>query len=495
MLVLITQVTWAINSYHQNKNEIKAQVIDALAITAKKTRSHSSCFEIFSKAYLKPGEAFFVSKLDSSLKMDTVPMLFNGRGVFYDESEKKFLEKFNRLDFTWPVSAEIIINFRYHSKKDSVFSKISQDSVFNRLDPTNYREVLAEHLSIEKLYDTHYMDSVLRAELKKRSITLPFSTGIIEVGKDTLVYKSGIAGDHALLGSEYHNNLIEEDEYFNKSYLLALVFDRGFGVSRNLWVMLLTSAFVVLLLIALMLQFIRVITRQRKINEMKNDFINNMTHEFNTPIANISLAAESLSKLDDLQKDEKTARLVSIIQEQNENMRGNVEHILKIAATDRELMLLNKETLNLTEVIKSVVYEFKLSLAEKGGTIDFIEPTETIFIQADELYILHALQNVIDNAIKYNRNKPVINISAQALDREVVISISDNGIGLSADEVKHIFDKFYRVSTGNIHHTKGFGLGLNYVQSIMKAHGGFVKVKSSPGKGSMFRLYIPKNNL
>jgi hypothetical protein len=324
MLVLVTQVFWAIDSYLNNKKEIKTKVNSAMTIAAKKGIDHSSCFEIFSKAYLTQGEGFYLTKYRADKTIDTIPMLYTGRGLFYNES-KQFLDKYNRIDFGSDVTAEIVVNFRYQFS-DSNFRKISQDSVFKKLNKYNYREILSENLRIDKLYDMQYIDSTLRSELLKVSIDKPYSMGIIRAADSVVVYKNSAVADSLFRESEYKSNLNDE-RYFNKQYNLSLVFDNNFIIGKTLWLMLLTSAFVVMLLIALMWRFIRVITRQRKINEMKNDFINNMTHEFNTPIANISLASETLSKNKNLLKDEKISKLVNIITEQNEHIRENVEYI------------------------------------------------------------------------------------------------------------------------------------------------------------------------
>lgn len=492
MLVLISQTFWALNAYEQNKKDIKTRARLALDITSKKATNHSTCFETFSKAYIKKGESFYLSKFNKNKLIDTVPMFYNGRGIYYNESDKKFLEKYNKFNFKIPVTAEVVINFRYQFN-DTNFSKISQDSVFKRLNPTNYQEVFSGNINITNLYETKYIDSTLNVELAKQDLHFPFSYGIIESSINKVVYKNQTIADSLLINSEYKSNLNEEG-YFNKHYALVIVFRTKLIVGKNLWRMLAISAFVVLLLILLLWQFIRVIIRQRKISEMKNDFINNMTHEFNTPIANISLAAESLTKNVHLQKDEKTFKLISIIHEQNESIRANVERILKIAANDKGIMQLNKERLNLNELIKSVIYEFEMLVVEKGGKIHFDEKQESVYINVDELQVLHMIQNIIDNAIKYNSNKPFITITLSDTGSFTKISFEDNGIGMTKEEIKYIFDKFYRVPTGNIHHAKGFGLGLNYVQSILYAHNGTINVKSKPGKGSVFDVYLPKEN-
>jgi two-component system, OmpR family, phosphate regulon sensor histidine kinase PhoR len=152
---------------------------------------------------------------------------------------------------------------------------------------------------------------------------------------------------------------------------------------------------------------------------------------------------------------------------------------------------LNKEKLNLITLIKSVIDEFRFVISEKGGEIYFKDPPQPLFITASELHLMHAVQNIIDNAVKYNNNRPIVSVSVYKEGMFAVVVVEDNGIGMHKEEIKYIFDKFYRVPTGNIHHTRGFGLGLNYVQSIVKAHDGRVKVKSAPWNGTRFELYIP----
>ncbi len=238
---------------------------------------------------------------------------------------------------------------------------------------------------------------------------------------------------------------------------------------------------------------IRVIYRQKKLSEMKNDFINNMTHEFKTPIATISLAADSIGSPMIMSHPDKIKRFVDIIRQENRRMNSQVERVLQMAMIDKKDFQLSLDELNLHEVIQQAVDNFSLQVEKREGVLHTDLQAKRPVIEGDATHIASIIHNLLDNANKYSPEQPDITIGTRDVPMGVEISISDKGIGISKEARKHIFDKFYRVHTGNIHDVKGFGLGLSYVKAIMTAHKGLVDVKSEPGKGSSFILTFPKS--
>lgn len=228
--------------------------------------------------------------------------------------------------------------------------------------------------------------------------------------------------------------------------------------------------------------------RQKKLSEIKNDFINNMTHEFKTPIATISLAVDAI-KNEKVQRDtEKLGYFSGIIKEENQRMNRQVETILKSALMDRQEVQLNLKPLHVHEIIRDVVDNFILRLQEKQGMLETELNATDDLIEGDEVHISNLVTNLMDNAVKYSKENvpPIIRLSTTSNGKKFTLKIEDNGIGMSRETLKRIFEKFYRAHTGNIHNVKGFGLGLSYVKNVVEAHEGTIKAESTLGKGSCF---------
>lgn len=233
--------------------------------------------------------------------------------------------------------------------------------------------------------------------------------------------------------------------------------------------------------------------RQKKLSEIKNDFINNMTHEFKTPIATISLAVDAIRN-EKVQRDtEKLSYFSEIIKEENQRMNRQVETILKSALMDRQEVQLNLKPLHIHTIIRDVADNFMLRLQEKQGTLEMDLAAEDDLIDGDEVHISNLVNNLMDNAVKYSKEgvPPKISITTSSNNKKFIFKIEDNGIGMTRETVKRIFEKFYRAHTGNIHNVKGFGLGLSYVKTVVEGHEGHIKADSTLGKGSCFTIELP----
>lgn len=230
---------------------------------------------------------------------------------------------------------------------------------------------------------------------------------------------------------------------------------------------------------------------QRKLSEIKGDFINNMTHEFKTPLATISLAVDALSNEKVLKDPEKLNYFRSIIKDENKRMNKHVETILQAAALDKQEISLNKKELRGNELVKSALGNYDLVLKEKDGKVHLKLEAQQDIIVADEQHFTNMVSNLIDNAIKYSKESPDITISTSNTPKLFIIKVEDKGIGMSRESVRRIFEKFFRAHTGNIHNVKGFGLGMSYVKTILDAHKGKIKVDSTLGKGTTFTVETP----
>lgn len=233
--------------------------------------------------------------------------------------------------------------------------------------------------------------------------------------------------------------------------------------------------------------------RQKKLGEIKNDFINNMTHEFKTPLATISLAVDAMRNEKVLQDRQKISYFSSIIKEENQRMNRQVETILKASQLEKQEIQLNLKPMHAHEVIKEVVDNFALQLEEKQGQAEVVLNASNDLIDADEVHFSNLVNNLIDNAVKYSKDgTPLrLKITTESNEKKIILRVEDNGIGMNKETVKRVFERFYRAHTGNIHNVKGFGLGLSYVKTMVEAHDGDIHVDSTLGKGSIFTLELP----
>ena len=257
--------------------------------------------------------------------------------------------------------------------------------------------------------------------------------------------------------------------------------------------MLLTSVLLMTVLIFSFYYTISTILKQKKLSEIKNDFISNMTHEFKTPISTISLACEVLNDKSIEKTEERTGKYVKMIRDENKRLSLLVENILQTAILDKGEFKLKIQSTDIHTLIDQTIANIKLQVENKDGEITTELHAERPLINADRVHITNIIFNLIDNALKYSNEKPVIKITTKN-DREgIFISVKDNGIGISKENQHRIFDTMFRVHTGNVHNVKGFGLGLSYVKAVVEKHGGSISVESELNKGSTFTVYLPAN--
>ena len=257
-----------------------------------------------------------------------------------------------------------------------------------------------------------------------------------------------------------------------------------------LWMIIFSLLFTVIIIAAFFIT-VKTLLNQKKMSEIKSDFINNMTHEFKTPIATISLAVDALKNEKVYTDKTKWNYFNNIIKEENRRMNKHVETILQAALMEKQEFKLHFEPLHLHELLKNVASNFQLQLQEKNGRIEYLLNASNDMIEADEVHFTNIISNLIDNAIKYSKENLTLKFITHSTPKYIALQLIDNGIGMSRETVKRIFEKFYRAHTGNVHNVKGFGLGMSYVKSVIDEHKGKIKVESILGKGSTFTLEIP----
>jgi two-component system phosphate regulon sensor histidine kinase PhoR len=258
-----------------------------------------------------------------------------------------------------------------------------------------------------------------------------------------------------------------------------------------MWLTLSISAIIILSLVIAFFYTISTIRRQKKYTDIKNDFISNMTHEFKTPISTIALAGEMLSDTSVSKTPEKLERFTKMIRDENKRLGVLVESILQTAVLDKGDFKLQRTEFDLHEVIQSALEKIHLQVDQKSGKLTANLSAKKSEVFADKVHITNIVFNLLDNALKYSKEIPDITISTENISEGILLSVQDSGIGISKENAKKVFDQFYRVSTGNVHNIKGFGLGLSYVKAIVLKHGGQISVESELNKGSTFKIYLP----
>lgn len=260
------------------------------------------------------------------------------------------------------------------------------------------------------------------------------------------------------------------------------------------WIIIVSIIFTIIIVCAFYIT-VRALLKQKKLSEIKSDFINNMTHEFKTPLATISLAVDALKNEKVINDREKMNYFTGIIKEENKRMNKQVETILQAALLDKQEVQLNLKKLHAHELITSALNNIQLPVEEKRGRLEInLTATKDILI-VDDVHFTNLISNLLDNAVKYSKDNLLIKISTQTAGNSFKIKIEDNGIGMTKETLNRIFEKFYRAHTGNLHNVKGFGLGLSYVKTMVEAHRGTIKAESVPGKGTTFLLNFPLSKI
>jgi two-component system phosphate regulon sensor histidine kinase PhoR len=343
-------------------------------------------------------------------------------------------------------------------------------------------------------WDVHFIDeeqvkNVLQEELQNRNVPIDFQYAILK--DSTFINQKPVGDSIKLQETKYRVNLYPND-IFQKNIKLALWFpgrDRFIYRSLN-WLLIASFLFSLIILVTFGLSVFYIL-RQKKISEMKSDFINNMTHEFKTPIATISVATDSITNEKVVDNPEKIKYFAGMIKKENLRMNRQVEDILTIARLDRKDFEFVWEAVDVHELIKDAVQGIQIQVEKREGKIDMNLHAGNPVISTDKIHGTNIIYNLLDNAIKYSVHPPEIKITTENKTKGVLISVEDNGIGMSKSVQSKIFERFYRQTSGNIHNVKGFGLGLNYVKAVLEANHGTITVQSEPGKGSRFNVFLP----
>lgn len=338
------------------------------------------------------------------------------------------------------------------------------------------------------------IDSLIRSELSRHGINTTYEFGVYSPGRNAMLVQKTGRYPQQLLSEGFAFELYPTMGGRQQSDQLLMYFpnEKQF-LMRQLWDLLGISGFLILVIILGFSATIFTIIRQKKLSEMKSDFVNNMTHEFKTPIATIGLACEALRDKDVAKSETLYSTYISMINEENKRLGTMAEQILRSAVMDKGELLLHKEACDMHELIAEAAVTKKLQADQKAGKLSVELDAQESMVEGDKVHLKNVVLNLLDNAIKYTENTPEIVIRTRNIPHALEISVQDNGPGISKANQKRIFEKLYRIPTGNVHNVKGFGLGLSYVKSIVEQHGGTINLNSEIKKGSTFYIRFPLN--
>lgn len=350
-------------------------------------------------------------------------------------------------------------------------------------------------VSISDTLDRTILETYLVDEFEKRGIRYDFEYGVYDCFADSIIFDKYVGlsenpNPYDTMSLAPQLKWDHDGHYFGVYFPNVERIEPGRAESLSVW--LIISSVIMFVVLGFFVYAIAIILKQKRLSEVKTDFINNMTHELKTPISTISLSSEVLLRPDISEDKERLKKYAQIIYNENSRLKNQVERVLQLATLDKERIKLKKAEIDLHEIIIKSVGSFSAKLDEVNGVIEQQLTAENTTMKADEVHITNIVYNLIDNAVKYSPGNPIITIETCNLDSGIEMKVTDNGIGIARANLKHVFDKFYRVPTGNVHDVKGFGLGLYYVKQIIEQHDGHIKAESEKGKGTVMTFWLPQ---
>ncbi len=389
----------------------------------------------------------------------------------------------------------VVIQFIQTRRTFSISDNMFNVSVNNAMDEVIKQlngEVMQTPTHPASAFNYQELDSIIVEELLISGIDMHPIVGLYDGSQGSFLYSSDPKQEYRLEQSPYRYNFRPIGVVSANQYYIILAFPASllpFQVSPHIYIYM--TLFLILVIATMFIISLRTIAKQRTLDQMKSEFINNMTHEIKTPIATIGLACEMLSD-DSVSQDLDSRRnFIGIVADENQRMRVLVETILQSAKMSNKNFSISLSEVDINPIIKKVMQSFKLTMSNRGGMIETHLDANPSVIMADELHLTNLVYNLVDNGIKYSTGAPHIVIRTALENDHFMLSVQDHGIGIPKADQKHVFEKFYRVSTGDVHNVKGFGIGLNYVAEVVRLHHGHITLDSEPGKGSTFTISLP----
>jgi signal transduction histidine kinase len=490
--VVCLQVFWLLNAVELEKKKFSEQVTSAMLTACKKMES-GEALSLLSEAFVPDGN------LPPECMQDSVVICSPGKTVRIIHNSNSPLPSPPKVpkppdSVPTPPHPPVIV------ENDSVVvtSDTGMIMVMNRQQRLKsavkdvYLKYIMKSGKADERISQKQINDALKESFTNAGITEKFSFVVKDKSTGEFEFVSDSSQLKNFAKADFKTRLFPGDMQPENEELLVLLDGHHARIISTLWPQFLLTFFFTGFLIVIFFMTFREALKQKKLSEIKNDFINNMTHEFKTPIATISLAADTLNNENVVNDPASVRKFSHIIKRENKRMNDQVEKILEMALTEKKELQIEKEKIDLNGLISKVVNEMSLQLESKNGKIKTEFENETCEINGDKFHLERVFLNLLDNAIKYSKKNPEIIIKTKSTANSIAVEISDNGIGIDADEQKRIFERFYRVPTGDIHDVKGFGLGLSYVKTIVKKHDGEISVQSKTGNGSTFSITFKK---
>lgn len=461
--LVVIQLYWIDNAVTLKEEDFKRNVRAVLALTSNVLEEIDDAYKV--EVY-KKRQALYSRQIGLMVDSSTT---FQEGGVTYNVNEKRlangqvYQQSIQSVDPNGHVGFQFSFQGQqFHSVRIPILERLNKNAI----------------------------DSVLKLALFQRGIKTKYEFGVYDYdGNDVIVDSS--SNNIKVMDSDFYIQLFPKD-VMEEPYFLTIYFPHKTGyLLTTMWMMLSTSVLLLIIIVWAFTFTIQTIFKQKKLSEVKNDFISNMTHELKTPISTISLACEALSDKDMSSNEDVRTSYVSMISQENKRLGLLVESVLKSATWDKGDLKLKKEELDLHEIINEVSGNILIQVESKLGVIVKELGAKTSVITADRVHVTNLIYNLLDNANKYSPITPEITIKTENLKAGILLTVADKGQGIKRENLNKIFEKFYRVPMGNVHNVKGFGLGLNYVKAIVNRHGGEITASSVFGKDATFKIYLP----
>ncbi len=425
----------------------------------------------------KNREVFVINQLDS-LKIPSLVNLSSQDSISISKTGKIVSRRFNpstgKTNFS-ELSLNLGLDKRLINK--TIYIEKSIDNQIRIEQP------------IEKRISKEVLDTIISNEFRKKGIIAKYEFRVCNE-QDSTVYKSK-KYKKRFEGPILRDQLFPED-FFTRRYFINIYFpNQQSYILSSIGTMAFSTLMLTLIIIFSFSATILIIFRQKRLSEIKSDFVSNMTHELKTPISTISLAAQMLNDKSIPVEKKNLNYLGGVIADESKRLGLQVEKVLQMAIFEKTKLKLKLKDIDIHHIISKVTSSFSIQIINAGGNLESILESNNPVCKADEIHVTNVITNLLDNALKYSNGQPNIQLSTHNATNGIIIAVKDNGIGISRDNLKRIFDQFYRVPTGNIHNVKGFGLGLSYVKKITESHGGKIWVDSKLGEGSTFSIYLP----
>jgi len=389
-----------------------------------------------------------------------------------------------------PEQARKSENSRENSSATTVEEKFQKTKDKAGLMKDVFADFMRGERNIFERLNQTMLDTLLRKELVSRDISIPFEYGV--KNNDKMMFTSyALNYDPSLLDKAYNVRLFPNDSHPQNQYLYVYFVGKEGFIMNNMWSLFGSSFLLILVVGGIFYTSMATIMRQKKLSVIKNDFINNMTHEFKTPISTISLAIQVLKDKSIAKDADKSERYLGIIQNENHRLGTQVEKVLQMAQLNKGDVQMSFTEVKVHEIVEQVLANIGVQIEQKNGVVNLEINAESDQVWADEVHLTNIIYNLLDNANKYSPDKPEITVTTENTPDGLSIKIKDKGIGMTKEQLDKIFDKFYRVPTGNIHDVKGFGLGLSYVKKMVDWHNGSIEVSSKLNEGSTFEIILP----